>query len=54
MVLEALAGHLGSNRMSEWSLAQRPRFCHRNAALAVFLRKIYGHWWSDWSYGYDW
>ena len=34
MVLEAPAGHLGSNRMSERSLAQRPN--------AAFSRQIYG------------
>jgi len=35
-LLEAPAGHLHHNRMSERSLARRPRCCSGNAALAAF------------------
>jgi len=50
--LEDPAGRTSHNRMAENSLAQRPRFCHRNAALAGDLWQSFGRWSSVWSNGY--
>ena len=41
-LLEAPAGHTQHNRMSENSLAQRPRCCRENAALASDPRQNLG------------
>ena len=42
--LEDPPRHMRYNRIVENSLAQRPRFCHENAALAADPRQSFGRW----------